>query len=380
MKYVLYTLDDIKENKMLQKNGILILDNRFFSLTLLKIVPSIDEDDRREMIYEKLSQEYFLDTEELQYLYYVLIQESAKYELIFCCYSTNISSLTVNLSTKIVCAIPECLLGMIISNFKKYYLVDCQEKEFLILFFDKHKILSFQKIPNNLDEEEIVESLSEINQNNLKMLLLGECVKNFKEILALYFSLYDIKDAIIKKIPKEIDVFHHSRLHNKKRYLRYLKYVYIICFFLIIFIGFYWQYQLENLRLSLVELEEEISKTEYELNVLEDKIIAARQEKEKKELELQENQDISIYKVYPMLWRIYQISKLRSLVYIESLENKNLKVQLKCNSQGEYLEFVMKALQKKFKIVNHDRIEKIGNKYEVEIEMIEENYEKETRS
>lgn len=70
MKYLLYTLEDIKEKEKIPKNCVLILENHFFTTMLLTIVPSVDEDDRKEMIYEKLSQEYFLDVNELQYVYY----------------------------------------------------------------------------------------------------------------------------------------------------------------------------------------------------------------------------------------------------------------------------------------------------------------------
>src|SRR3712207_7110250 len=50
----------------------------------ISIIPSVDEDDRKEMVYEKLYQEHFLDVNEVQYIYYDVIYESAQYETIFC--------------------------------------------------------------------------------------------------------------------------------------------------------------------------------------------------------------------------------------------------------------------------------------------------------
>ena len=266
MKYLLYTLEDIKEKQKIPKNCVLILENHFFTTMLLTIVPSVDEDDRKEMIYEKLSQEYFLDVNELQYVYYDMIYDSAQYETIFCCYSNYTSSFVLELSPKILYAIPECLLGSCVSNLKTFYLLDFQEKEILILAYKNQKLCSFQKISNDSNSENIIQKLLEINQNKLKTILLGKYTKNQKEALRQHFLLYCLEDLRLKKIKKEVDIFHHKRADIKIKYLKYLYFIYILGIFFIIFFGFYWQYRLEALRKELIALEQEISKIEYESN------------------------------------------------------------------------------------------------------------------
>lgn len=374
MKYLLYTLEDIKEKEKIPKNCVLILENHFFTTMLLTIVPSVDEDDRKEMIYEKLSQEYFLDVNELQYVYYDMIYDSAQYETIFCCYSNYSSSFVLELSPKILYAIPECLLGSCVSNLKTFYLLDFQEKEILILAYKNQKLCSFQKISNDSNSENIIQKLLEINQNKLKTILLGKYTKNQKEVLRQHFLLYCLEDLRLKKIKKEVDIFHHKRADIKIKYLKYLYFIYILGIFFIIFFGFYWQYRLEALRKELIALEQEISKIEYESNVLEDEIVTKRQEKEKREQEFQKSQK-TISKLHTILWKIYDISKGKSILCMEHLENKTLKLQLKFISQEEYLDFVSQLLRRNFELLNHDRIEKIRKKYEVEIEVIEADNE-----
>ncbi|RXZ68488.1 hypothetical protein EPT53_09795 [Fusobacterium necrophorum] len=374
MKYLLYTLEDIKEKQKIPKNCVLILENHFFTTMLLTIVPSVDEDDRKEMIYEKLSQEYFLDVNGLSYLYYDVVYDSAQYETIFCCYSNYSLSFILELSPKILYAIPECLLGSSLSSPKTFYLLDFQEKEILILAYKNQKICSFQKIANDSNPESILQKLLEINESKLKIILLGKYTKNQKETLSQYFPLYCLEDLRIKKIKKEVDIFHHKRADVKIKYLKYLYFVYTLGIFFIIFFGFYWQYRLEALRTELISLEQEISKIEYESNILEDKIVAKRQEKEKREQEFQKSQK-PIPKIHTILRKIYNISKWKSILCMEHLENETLKLQLKFMSQEEYLDFVRQLLKRNFELLNHDRIEKIRKKYEVEIEIIEADNE-----
>src|SRR3712207_7243795 len=68
MKYLLCTLEDIKEKQKISRNCVLVLGNDLFTIILLTIIPSVDEDDRKEMVYEKLYQEHFLDVNEVQYI------------------------------------------------------------------------------------------------------------------------------------------------------------------------------------------------------------------------------------------------------------------------------------------------------------------------
>lgn len=252
--------------------------------------------------------------------------------------------------------------------------MDFQEKEILILAYKNQKLCSFQKISNDSNSENIIQKLLEINQNKLKTILLGKYTKNQKEVLRQHFLLYCLEDLRLKKIKKEVDIFHHKRADIKIKYLKYLYFIYILGIFFIIFFGFYWQYRLEALRKELIALEQEISKIEYESNVLEDEIVTKRQEKEKREQEFQKSQK-TISKLHTILWKIYDISKGKSILCMEHLENKTLKLQLKFISQEEYLDFVSQLLRRNFELLNHDRIEKIRKKYEVEIEVIEADNE-----
>ncbi|HEY4533696.1 MAG TPA: hypothetical protein VIG61_06015 [Fusobacterium sp.] len=374
MKYLLCTLEDIKEKQKISRNCVLVLGNDLFTIILLTIIPSVDEDDRKEMVYEKLYQEHFLDVNEVQYIYYDVIYESAQYETIFCCYSNYSSSFVLELSPKILYAVPECLLGSCISRLKIFCLLEFQEKEILIFEYKNQKICSFQKISNDSNVENILQKLLEINQNKWKIILLGKYTKNQKETLSQYFLLYCLEDLKIKKIKKEVDIFHHKRADIKIKYLKYLYFIYILGIFFIIFFGFYWQYRLEDLKTELIALEQEISKIEYESNILEDEIVIKHREKEKKEQEFQKSQK-TIPKIHTILWKIYDISKWRSILCMEYLENKTLKLQLKFISQEEYLYFVGQLLKRNFELLNHDRIEKIQKKYEVEIEIIEADNE-----
>ncbi|AVQ16305.1 hypothetical protein [Fusobacterium gonidiaformans] len=370
MKYSVYTWKEICSQQNIAKNSILLLDSKFFKIIVLTIPPSIDEEDRKETVYEKLSQDYFLDTKEISYIYECVLEENAQTETVFCCYLKEDISFLSNLSFNILFVIPSFLLGTAISKVKKYYLLNFQEKEVYIFLYENQKMSSVQMIQLHSEEQSMINQCLQLQMEKLPVILIGDYTEKQREILSQYFSIYDLNRLQIRKIAQKIDIFHHSRFSRKKKYIKYLSYLYLLGSCMIICLGFYWQYQIESLRTELVSLEKKISHVGYQMNLLEEEILKVREEQEKREQELEEQKQ-KFYQIHKMLWKIYEISKWKEIICIESLEDRTLKLKLQFPSQKSYLYFMSQLLRKNFKFLNHDRIERIHNKYEVDIEIEE---------
>lgn len=356
----LYEGKTIKSAESKAKKGVFLIPQEEFKLLEFSILPSIDEEDRQRTVLKKL-EERFVEGKELPFLYFEVLQESLQEEKILCCYLPE-NWKQVELPKHIECAIPSFLVGRYLFEKKNGVLVEYGKKEILISVYQNGKIDFFQK-KDRFDPQECSPSFEMTGD----VLLLGDYSE--EEFLGWQesFHLLDLEKLSISKVRKEIDIFQHTRL-QKWRNHSYQSFVSKgLLFFLLINIalGFYYQYNLEQVKEILAHLEEENKYLEVDSRKLEEEIINLRQEQE----EMEEGESMNFKKITAQLETIYSLASRLEIVSLEYLESESFKLQFYSFSTKEYLKFLNKLILAEFQFINHDSIQKQEEQYKFEIEI-----------
>lgn len=367
-KWRIYENRERKEEGKKWNPGVLILSYENFKVLEFSILPSIDEKDRKRSVFQKL-EERFLDIKELSFLYFELLSQDKEEEKIFCSYLKEEVE-GKNIPSYIEFVIPAHLLGKCLSSKEHYFIIEYGRKDILFFAYTKGKIEFFQKIEN----AKSIGSFESILQKNIlkererkqNILLIGEYTQEDFLYWEEKFPILSIQNLKINKIPKEIDIFHHERF--KRGGGKYYKNVSSawMSFLLIgtIFLGFYFQYQLEENKITLAELEEENKLLEVDTRKLEEDITDLQNEKEEEEKIIIEKK-----KIVEDLKKIYFLASALEIVALEYLETGIFKLQFLSVSTREYTNFIRKILLANFQFVNHDYIERKQGEYKVEIEI-----------
>lgn len=347
--------------------GVLILPHENFKVLEFSILPSIDEKDRERSVAQRL-EERFLDTKELPFLYFELLSQDEEEEKIFCSYLKD-EVQGEDIPSYIDFLIPSFLLGKCLSVKENYFLVEYSRKGILFFVYAEGKIHFFQKIENgeNAGIFDLIFQKNILKEEGKKksVLLTGEYTQEDFLYWEEKFPVLSIQKLKINKIPKEIDIFHHGRLtRGGGRSKNVISMGILFVLVGIIFLGFYFQYQLEENKMILAELEEENKGLEVDTRKLEEKIADLQDEGEEEQEKILKKE-----KIIEDLEKIYFLASTLEIVALEYLETGMFKLQILSGSTREYTNLIREILSAKFQFVNHDYIEREQATYKVELEI-----------
>lgn len=360
-------LEEELEGEKFAKNSILLASMKGFISLTLSLLPSVDEEDRRLAVKKRL-EERFVNTEKLSYLYIELLEEQGHSELVFCCYS----EVEKNFFPAFLYVIPAVLLGKILKQEKLcvLYFGEAKVERYL---YEKQNLVAYERLSKEDWLAQAEEEWSQLEAG--QVFVLGELD------LELPFDFFE-KSCIWKKmklssLPLALDYFQGERRRKgkQKSLFRYAPYFFSSFLIASVILGFFFEYQIEKQKESLQELEAEKLSNMFLLQELEQDLRRLVEEQELWE-ESKQTQGNAEQKLSESLLKISQTGILERINSLEYLEDGQIRMDLFCYSFSEYLLLLSELMAQGFSFENHDSIRREKQKYQIILELREEENEK----
>lgn len=355
--------DRLSEKKETGK-GIYLLPQTEFKIARIFILPSIDEEDRRKSILQKL-EERFIDSGNLFFLFYSVMEETIEGEEILCFYLEK--PFSVSEKNQIECIIPGLLLGEVLPKTEIYLILDYGQEWIQAILYREGKIRKYTKWNTYELQEKEKHEIFDNSYETCNVILLGEYSQEEVLFWSEKFEVLSLTQLQILEVPSEIEIWHHSKrkgLH-RERYLGLFTKGFACLLCLSVIIGFYLQYRIEQCKMELAELERNNRALDFRCQELEEEISRLQEQEEEELFEEQKYPD----KISMILKEIYGIKRSMDIQCFEYLENGGIKLRVQYGAPSEYIAFLRSLLQNDFRFKNHDSLEKKKEEYLVELEI-----------